>query len=325
MGVMEKELETFSSQIKFAVDNYSSHRIGKDSIRQIIICGLGGSGIAGRIVKSYFNDKLDIPIEVVSDYILPRYAGSDTLVILSSYSGNTEETISMYHIAKEKGCKIIVLTTGGEILKLSQKDGNGYYLAVEGYQPRMALGYSFTYLFLVLFELLGQVKQTDIRKIADMMSNVPDYIARAGEITGSLMPTIRNKFVIVSDPYFEGIALRFAQQLQENAKLEAFINVLPEANHNVIETYYGKQESNFIFLNSGLNQRTNLRFFFLRELLNKQEAVVVEVLSKDTSLGSIYSTIYLLDWVSLQIAEKIGVDPSIVPNILELKAFLSKH
>lgn len=322
---MQQELETFSSQIRFAVDKYTNHRISKDSVHQIIIGGLGGSGIAGRMVKNYFNDKLDIPVEVVSDYILPRYAGQGTLVILSSYSGNTEETLNLYHIAKEKGCKILILTTGGELLKLAQNDGYAVYLAEPGYQPRMALGYSFTYLFMIFFELLGQYKNVDMLKIGEMMENVSDYKARSAEIAGLFSATLRNKFVIITDPYFEGIAVRFAQQVQENAKLEAFVAVVPEANHNVIESYYSNLPSNYIFLNSGSNQRTNLRFYFLKELLQKYNAVSADVLSKDISLASVYATIYLLDWVSLQLAEKSGADAANVPNIQELKKFLSKN
>jgi len=290
-----------------------------------LIGGLGGSGIAGRMIKNYFSDKLEFPIDVVSDYSLPKYIGKRSLVILSSYSGNTEETIAMYHDAKNRGCKIIVLTTGGELLKLAQADNILYYLAEAASQPRMALGYPFTYLFLLFFELLGQEKKSDFLHIADRVSHNEDYITRSADLFKTFASTVNNKFVIVCDPVFEGIAIRFAQQIQENAKHEAFVSVVPESNHNVIETYYNDTKSNFVFLNSGFNQRTNLRFAFLKDLLKKHNGVIEEIHISDQSLATIFDTIFVLDWLSLQIAHSLDAVSNTVPNIMELKGFLSNR
>ncbi|SMO60905.1 bifunctional phosphoglucose/phosphomannose isomerase [Solitalea koreensis] len=323
MNYISQELKQFSKQIKYAVDNYKSHGISADSISNIVICGMGGSGIAGRIIKSYFNDKIAVPVEIVNDYSLPRYTGPSTLTIFCSYSGNTEETVAAYQIAREKGCKIIAITGGGQLQAKANADENRVYHVEGGLQPRMALGSPLTYLFLIFFDLLGQYKNADLTKIAEFASNTDDYINQSGEIVNRFAESVSNKYIIICDPFFEGVAIRFAQQINENAKLEAFVNVLPEANHNSIESYYGKQNTNFIFINSRSSNRTNLRFAFLKELLG--EAVVAEILVKDTSLNALYHNIYLLDWMSLQIANKVGAVSNQIANINSLKEFLSKQ
>lgn len=325
MKYISQELKQFSKQIKFAIDNYKPHGIDKNKISNIVICGMGGSGIAGRIAKGYFNDKLDLPVEIVNDYVLPRYTGSKTLAIFCSYSGNTEETIAAYKIAQEKGCQIIVITCGGELEKLAQHNEHLIYAVESGLQPRMALGSPLTYLFLIFFDLLGQYKNADLQKIVDFVVNSDDYVLQTAEMVAKYNGTIRNKYVIITDSFFEGVATRFAQQIQENAKLEAFVHVLPEANHNVIESYYSKLDTNFIFLNSRNNHRTNLRFAFVKELLAKYDVPMMELLVKDNSLNTLFHIIYQLDWLSLQVADKTGAISNQIPNINSLKEFLSKQ
>ncbi|POY39241.1 hypothetical protein C3K47_01735 [Solitalea longa] len=325
MKYISQQLKQFSKQIKFAVDNYQPHGIEKSKLSNVVICGMGGSGIAGRIVKGYFNDKLDLPVEVINDYTLPRYTGPKTLAIFCSYSGNTEETIAAYKIAQEKGCQIVVISSGGELEKLAIHNENKVYKVEGGLQPRMALGSPLTYLFFIFFDLLGQYKNADIQKIVDFVVNSDDYVLQTNEMVARFNGTIKNKFVIITDSFFEGVATRFAQQVQENAKLEAFVQVLPEANHNVIESYYNKLDTNFIFLNSRNNHRTNLRFAFVKELLAKYDVSAMELLVKDTSLNTLFHIIYQLDWLSLQIADKVGAVSNEIPNIISLKDFLSKQ
>ncbi|HYH55275.1 MAG TPA: SIS domain-containing protein, partial [Anseongella sp.] len=115
MKYSSKELKKFSSQIRFALDNYTPHRIDKDPLNAVLICGTGPSGTAGRVVKNYFHDKIDLPVEYVSGYTLPRFAGKNTLVVIWSYSGNTEEALAVYDIAREKKCRIIVISSGGKL------------------------------------------------------------------------------------------------------------------------------------------------------------------------------------------------------------------
>lgn len=324
MNYLGKELEKFSNQIEYTVAQYQPHGLPITQFSNILICGLGGSGIAGRIVKAYFQDKFPLPIDVVSDYKTPAYVNAQTLVIASSYSGNTEETLAMYEDAKSKGATIIVLSTGGKIAELAKRDDFLLYIAESGFQPRVALGYSFTNLILIFSEFLGHHKSDDLKQIAHTVSHSNAFADEAGALVVACKNSYKGKYIIVADPLYEAVAIRFTQQLQENAKVEAFVSVVPEANHNVIETYYGKTSSNFIFLNSGANSNVNRRFGFLRELLERNNEKIVDITIKDTSLTTMFNVIYTLDWVSLQIAQLNNAVSNKVDNIAALKFFLDK-
>ncbi len=325
MNYLGPELRKFSEQIEYAMQHYTSHGKKLADFKHIVISGLGGSGIAGRIIKSYYQQKLNIPIEAVSDYQLPAFVNQDTLVILCSYSGNTEETISAYKDAGSKGAYRLLLSVGGTLAEMAQADGVIIYRAEGGYQPRVAFGYPITYLFMIFAELLGQSIDAEIKDIVSKMKNVDDYLRRAQYVRHEFRSSIRNKYVIVASPDMEAMAIRFAQQVQENAKLEAFVVVIPEANHNVIESYYKKWESNYIFMNSGENKRINLRFHFIKELLESYGSKVLELDVKPVTMDSIYEVVYVMDWVSLQIADEVAAVSNQIKNIIDLKNFLSKQ
>ena len=158
MKYLSSELSRFSSQIKYATENYNLHDLKLTDFAQVLISGLGGSGIAGKIVKGYFQNKFLLPIDVISDYVLPAYVNERTLVIVSSYSGNTEESLAMYEDARAKNCTIIVLSTGGKLVEWAKRDKVLIYFAESEFPPRMALGYSLTYLFLIFFEPVHRIE-----------------------------------------------------------------------------------------------------------------------------------------------------------------------
>ena len=115
MKYLGEQLSTFNKQMAYAMANYQSHGKKIGQFKNIVISGLGGSGITGKIIKSYYLDKINIPVETVSDYQLPKFVNADTLVILCSYSGNTEETLSAYHDAKAKGAYCLTVSVGGKM------------------------------------------------------------------------------------------------------------------------------------------------------------------------------------------------------------------
>lgn len=318
----EIALGNFYHQIAYAIENHHNHGLKAESFSNIIIGGLGGSGIGGRIAKTYFSDKGSLPIEVYSDYTLPKYAGKNSLMILSSYSGLTEETLSMYEKAKAIGAKIVCITSGGTLLEWAKADNVPYYIVEEGYQPRMAIGFSLTYNLLILGELFGIEVKPELMGLKSVYDDSAKEQSAAKEMLSFFENGIDNKFVIVSDAVTEAIGIRFCQQIQENAKVEAFINVLPEANHNVFETYYGKLPSNFIFMNSHTNDRNIGRFGYLKELLEKQGNLVYELSLNGGSITELYRMIHMNDWFSIFLSNKKGADNMTVPNIAGLKSFL---
>lgn len=325
MNYLGPELAKFSEQIDYAINHYISHSKKLNDFKNIVISGLGGSGIAGRIIKNYYYNKISIPVEAVSDYSLPAFVNKDTLVILCSYSGNTEETLSAYDDAQSKGAFCLVLTTGGKIAEKAEKDGVIINRAESGYQPRVAFGYPVTYLFLIFAELLGENIKDELLKIKIKVSNTDTYLRRAQYVRHEFRASVRNKYVIIASPDMEALAIRFAQQVQENAKLEAFVVVIPEANHNVIESYYQKWPSNYIMMNSGQNARINSRFQFVKELLESQGSKVLELDVKPMTLEHLFEVIYVMDWVSLQLADEVVAVSNQIKNINDLKNFLSNQ
>jgi len=304
------ELKKFSSQIGFALDKYTPHGFTKDTLNAVVICGIGGSGIAGRIVKDYFQDKFDLPINTYSGYLLPRYVDEKTLVIIWSYTGDHEEALAVYDIAKERNCKRIVISSGGPLSELAREHEVVYYPAEAGFASGMALGYPLTYLFQVIFEMLGVYKKPDLVKIAANLENSDDYLQRSANIVSYFGENLRQKFIVVCDSFFEGVATRFCQQINQAVGTEAFINMLPEGGYHVLETYRTKLNSNFIFLNSRLSPQINTRFAQVKDLLEKHDMVPVEMLVPDASLNTVFHLTHLLDWVALQVAGLATGEPA---------------
>ncbi len=323
MKFQRQYLEKFPYQVEYSLNNYIRHNLTIDNFKNISICGLGGSGIAGRIIKSFFYDISPVPVEVISDYSLPYYVNESSLVIISSYSGNTEETLSLYIQAVEKHAFILAITTGGILQELAEENNVQVYLAEPGYQPRMALGYSLTYLSLIFSELMRQNIQNNLKSLLLNLKNTEYYLTEAGNILSGFTDRLDVKQIIITDPPTYPIGIRFAQQLQENAKTEAFVHEIPEANHNVIETYYGKLNSNFIFIDSGLLDKITYRFQFLKELLENQGNQVTMININGFTMREIYNLIYTLDWLSLMIADRKGKKSDEIKNINKLKNFLS--
>jgi glucose/mannose-6-phosphate isomerase len=315
-------LSKFSHQIEYTLNSYFKHNLSLAKFQNVVIGGLGGSGIGGRIIKSFLADQFPLPIEVISDYHLPHYVNEHTLLILGSYSGNTEETIEMFRLGKEKGCTMLVVSSGGKVTELAKGENIPVYPIEPGFQPRMALGYSLTFLVLIFGELLEKDFASELKEIAEMVANPQEYIESAEDIFDGLQKHVNKKVVIVTDAEFEAVGVRFAQQVQENAKAEAFVHVLPEANHNVIESYYGRLESIYLFIRSDRNERVGSRFDFLNSLLEVENNKVVHITIMEYGLRSIYETIFRLDYVSLFLADLRNVDALTVPNIMSLKEYL---
>lgn len=317
-------LNDFTHQFKYVLDNYRPHGLNVSEFNQIVMGGLGGSGIGAQIAKAWFFDKLNVPVETVSDYNLPSYAGNKTLVILNSYSGNTEETLQLFEEALSRNCRIICLASGGKLAELAEKNQCALYRIEQGYQPRMTIGFGLSYLLMILGELNQTPMDETLKEVMEHFETNREYQIRSAEdIFSYFKASLKHKFVIVADKYFAPVAVRFCQQLNENSKLEGFVNVLPEANHNVIESYYGKLPTNFIFLFSDLNPRVHARFDFLTSHLELENNKVLNMLIPEYSIYSIFDVIYRLDWVSLFLADEHGFDPMQIKNIMELKDYLN--
>lgn len=321
----EHALHHFSAQIEYALQHYSGHGYTASSFHNIVIGGLGGSGIGGRLSRLFFQSEASIPVEVFSEYTLPAYANGKTLLVLCSYSGNTEETLAMYEDAQRRGCTIICVAAGGTLMEWAHRDGLKFYPIETGYQPRMALGYGFSFQLLILGELFGMDMSASLRHISQKLQSEQEALkTKANAIFEFFKESIAQKFVVVCDMVFEAAAVRFCQQIQENAKGEAFVNVLPESNHNVIESYYERRNTNFILLNSGTNKRTDIRFNFLKGILAEQNNKVYTYNSGEFNLWALFEFIYVTDWLSIYASNAKGVNNMEVGIIMRLKKHLEQ-
>ena len=319
----EMSLENFKEQLEYVLSHYHNHGKSASQYSNIVIGGLGGSGIGGRIARLFFWNEMPIPVEVYSDYNMPGYANEKTLVILCSYSGNTEETLTMYKDAKSRNCEIICMAAGGELMEIAQSNNLPFYTIATGYQPRMTLGFALGNLVMILGEVLGKDMSGEIAAVKLMFENPTKAIQCAKEMHALFQPTINHKFVVVTDKNFEAVAIRFCQQIQENAKGEGFISVLPEANHNMIESYYEKHDTNFIFLNSKQNPRVTARFDFVKKVLTDMGNVVYEYPLGDASLLSQFEVIHATDWLSILASNDKKANNMEVGIIMQLKGHLT--
>lgn len=324
MNPQHEALKKFSYQIQYAIDHYTNHGLKANQFNNIVIGGLGGSGIGGRIVKSLFAHEMPIPVETIADYTVPAYVNEKSLVILASYSGNTEETLTMYDEVKKRGSKMLTLSTGGKLKELALADGQ-YFLQVEaGFQPRMALGFSLTLLIQIFAELIERDVQAELKHLVETFATSASFEQSAQDIFEAIKSKTKSKFVVLTDGPMESVGIRFAQQVQENAKHECFQHVLPEMNHNVIESYYGTLDTVFFLIDSLQNERVSSRFEFIGNLLSVENHKVVNLTMDNFSIQSVYEMIYLLDWVSIYVADHRRVDSLNVPNIASLKEFLEQ-
>ncbi len=317
-------LESFHQQLSYVLAKYTSHGLKANDFSNVFMGGLGGSGIGATIAKGYFANRFPIPVEVMNDYHIPAYVNEKTLVILGSYSGNTEETITMFEEASAKGATVVLVSAGGELTERAQKDGLKVYPIENGYQPRMALGYSLGFLLKIMAELIGESIDEEIQAAIASLQDKDRLKDLAAEIGKKFQKNPGQRYNIITDGAFYGIAMRFAQQLNENSKVEAFVTPLPEGNHNVIESYYGKLPANFVVLNSNSNPRVSARFDFVTALLERENNTLAVLETEDLNLKVMFDIIYALDWHTINITEPLQVDPMQIENIISLKSYLSE-
>jgi glucose/mannose-6-phosphate isomerase len=299
-------------------------------IDKIVILGMGGSAIGGDLVQSLYQSKLKVTFSVNRDYKLPAYVDSSTLVIASSYSGGTEETLSAFNDAIKTGCKKLVMTTNGKLKEMAEKIGVPIFHIEHVSQPRAALGYSFMPLIAFLYNmgLLKEKPEVDemVRTLNSLLREMEEHIpCRANEakqIAGGMYGKIP---IIYGAGILSEVAHRWKTQINENSKATAYYEILPELNHNSVVGYQFPAEpiSNLcvVFLRCpSLHSRTLLRYKVTSELL-EQNGIKYQIVDStgDDKLSQIMGLIFLGDWVSYYLAMLYEIDPTPVKSIDYLK------
>ncbi len=330
-------LVNFNKQITEAVNigNNITLKENYPDVKNIIICGMGGSAIGGDLLRSVLQYEIKIPVYINRNYRLPAFADGNTLVIASSYSGNTEETLSAYVEAKEKGCKIICISSGGNLSLLAENEGRLLIKVPRGYQPRCAIAYSF-FPLLILMNKLGFAadRSDEIDKIISRMkSRSSEYIVlNENNPAIKIAQYLQGKYpVIYSSTDLLDIAnLRWRGQINENAKSLAFGSLLPEMNHNEILGWQENPElmKKLVIISledkedhPQIKKRQKIMFSLISSFAN----MLVELEGDgEHRLERVFDLIYLGDWVSFYLAILYKVDPTPVEKINFLKSKLTE-
>lgn len=326
---MKTLVANFSKQLTEAITIGNKARLtaSKNRISNVLICGLGGSGIGGSIVSELVVDNANVPINVTKGYFIPAYVNENTLVIISSYSGNTEETLNCMELAAGKNAKIVCITSGGRVQEIAKANGFDCIIVPGGMPPRSCLGFSLTQLFFILgfFKIINDSYHLQLEKAIKLIDKEENnIIAEAKQIAEKLKGKIP---VIYATTHNEGVAIRLRQQLNENSKILCWHHIIPEMNHNELVGWTQPHEnlSVLILLDKNEYSRNMARVEINKEIIKKYASEITEIYSKGNSVieKAIYF-IHLGDWISVLLGEMRKVDLMEVTVINHLKSKLSE-
>ncbi len=337
-GGMLGHLAGFAGQLREALEIGRSVplTVSGEGITSVVVLGMGGSAIGGELLSGYLADELRVAFGVIRNYRLPGYVGPRTLVIASSYSGNTEETLAAYREATDRRARVVAITTGGELAERARTNHHDVVAIPAGLPPRAALGYSLVPTLIVLGRL-GLVR--------DRTGEIEDAVAIAERAAGEFGPEVpvgsnlakdlalwfqdRVPVVYGTVPWTSIVAARWSGQLSENSKTIAHRNELPEMNHNEIvgwsEGVPLGGDPRVVFLRDADDHpRVARRIEITRGEIATSGAEVRYVASFGSStLARLFSLVLLGDYVSCYSAIASDVDPTPVAPIDRLKRALS--
>jgi glucose/mannose-6-phosphate isomerase len=326
---MNDYINDFTNHLREAIEiaNNTSLTSCTKEIRNVLICGLGGSGIGGTIVSDIISPKVNIPITATKDYSIPNFVNEHTLVIANSYSGNTEETLYALEKCQAKGAEIAVITSGGKLKVIAEENQYNKIIIPANQPPRAMFGYAFTELFFMLnhYGFIDDSFMSDFTKAIELLDTEKIDIQ---EQAMSLAKKMYKKTpVIYVANGFEGVAVRFRQQINENSKMLCWHHVVPEMNHNELLGWRTNVNDLAVvyFRNKSDYDRNQIRMDINKKVIAKFTKNITDIWSKGDSLieNSLYH-INLGDWVSWYLSEMNNVDAIEIDVIDFLKGELSK-
>jgi glucose/mannose-6-phosphate isomerase len=292
--------------------------------KRVIVCGMGGSGISGEIVRVLYPE---VHIVTNNDYEVPAFIGEKTLAILISYSGNTEETLQNYITLAKRNTGIVIITSNGKLAKRKYD----YRITVpKGLPPRGAIGYLFTPIPYVLYRY-GLIHHDPLKKLhalATFLQEKKESIDKqARQIAAKL--TMRLPVIYAQSQRFYVVARRWQCQFNENSKVLAHVNVFPEMNHNEIvgigcpEAVH-KHCALVLLHDPKAHPRNSLRVNIVKRIVKKSFSTVIDIKPEGKDhLQRMFWTIMLGDFISFYVALRTGVDPMPVQRIEQLKKKLA--
>ncbi len=331
---MAKHIMSFVDQLEHATTEPIDISL---DFKRLVICGMGGSGISGDILADYSFELSEVPIIVVRGVQMPTWASEETLVVITSYSGNTKETLELYTQALEQGCHVVGLSSGGQLEEMCKTDGVFHVKVPGGIQPRSALGYLLGYLGNLMESLGISPCRSEIRSALPALKLKRDMLIQDNEENPARSLALRlvDKIpVIYAYPYMTSSALRWKNQFNENSKMISFHGTIPEFNHNEIVGWIeGGSEKPCIPIFLYDPQAPELLMHMMNASLDAMnegghEVEVVEIDGSSILEKNLFSIMFG-DFTSLYLAYLNQVDPSPVKSIMSLKdrlrAALARH
>lgn len=328
--MMDQLVERFTEQLREAVEIGQSAKISAhtEDINAIYVTGMGGSSIGGSFAAEFVKDELKVPYVFGQSYQIPAWVNKHTLAIASSYSGNTEETLSSFNELLTTGAKVVVIASGGKLIELAKTHQLDYILLPSDWpSPRACLGYSVVQQLFVLRHL-GLIGDTRINEINASIKLLDQEAENIKEKASKICDLIVDKIpVIYTTDRMSSVAVRYRQQINENAKMLCWHHILPEMNHNELVGW--RDEYNNIavlFLrNADDFSRNDKRIDITKEIIGNCTNTIIDIYSKGNSLveRALY-LVHLGDWLSVYMAERREMDSIEVKVIDYLKSELGK-
>lgn len=295
-------------------------------IAHVCVIGMGGSAFGAEVVQRLVQSELQVPFVICRGYELPAWVGENTLVIASSYSGTTEETLTATQEAHRRKAMILTLSSGGD---LAQKATVAHISLPSGFVPRMAALYSIAAQLKVLRKA-NLISEEFHQKIHESTQIFEDFVASPPKMQSLAEKIKASPIAFYALEGYEPIALRARQQLQENAKHVCWHHIIPEMNHNeILALEFPPQVIENLFViflyGSHTHPRNLLRLRFMKQLL-EQKGIRYEEITPPTSsmIAEMLILLWLVDALSLDLAAAHPIDAQSIPTIDALKAYLKK-
>ncbi len=303
----------------------------------IIVTGMGGSAIGGELLKDWAKERIQVPIEVNRDYQLPAYANEKTLVLVTSYSGDTEETLSSLLDVLKRKCMVYCITSGGALIEIAEKLNIPYLQVPAGMPPRAALPYMLMPLLFIMEKLrLTSGVNEELDEALPFIEEIERLNAAETSVEYSPAKTLAANTegfvpVIYGFGVFSSVARRFKQQINENAKMIAKWDNLPEFDHNEIVGYEKAENiadgfAAIFIRDKDEPSEIRSRIEITKKLMEPAGIGIYEVWSQGkSSLAKMLSVIAVADFLSVYLAILRGIDPTPVQTINKLKSSLKQN
>lgn len=321
-GDMLSVIKDFPNQIREAI-TLGTEIVIRDPIDNIIISGIGGSGTAGDVLQSIlWEDKA--AVHQCKGMTLPGYANTKTLVVCISYTGDTDEVLSVYTDATKKKCKILAITCGGKLSSMAKQDAIPTVLLPRGMLPRASYGY-------ILFSLLAILSRShlcgnnlqNLDALLNLLERAP-YVVSAKALASRLSTAIP---IMFSTPRLHGVAMHWQANLNLNAKAQAFCSTIPDAAHTSLACFgASKHPYHAILLHDDRDPLPlKKRIDAFKHVIRSSGTQVTDIELKGLShVSKIVSACHLGDFVSYFLSETLGTDPASTTLLDEFKALVKK-